>query len=1134
MLSLGALMSFFAGLGGFLGFDLFGTGNAPGSEQEVVRIIDESDAEDSAQQLSALRGMSQDRRRSGGVVERSNRDAVSSDTFSAGVEGASTNNVNAVDDPSGSLSGGPKGNPHSQRKALRFKATEKVEVTECDQYLKSVLNWKAEPFVGRSPLSASVQFGPYNLADLEEAVKEAADQAGFSLYAHKGVRSSETSCSLKFGCECGRKRYGKEKVAIEKKEHVLVKDLNEVVRETSGKRKSTRKGGGYLKARTQRSRVKSKDCSWAFCISSVGDKWSKDSPCLWSLNPDKRCSNCFNHSNHCRRPHRKRISAAVKDFICENGESMAISNLIQKIYSKHGVEVSADQVKYVMKCNKIKNKERSSGGSKAGGAMDALQYLLRTKESDVVLMLNECISGKWFTGECELSETETAAVSLFEYVDIVPTRISKPDAQRVIDIEGTEYFVWSAAWNYRAEKELFSAYPHVVQMDCMHGVTSSTDGFNAVGIDGNGHNICIMRAFVGNQNGDVFRWLFSVAFPKLVPQYQNIRVFFVDGCSAMNPQLRAACCAGQQFPNASVFRCLFHLITKTFDDKFGMGDGWQQEVKKYLFRLRRCETEEEFSACSEFVMRQIAQLPNLGASRSALRARVLEFVQSRIDCSHIWVLKNQLKAPTRGCLATARVEGTHGHDRTNDKINARNSWFTTTKRHSERSGRRHRAKKAWASRQLGSELLRSAMNPADSIFKEKDLKTLDAVFLPWALETLEEQALLARRMQVVYKTKGLTSETKKYQADARTKPSAAEFSVWVEKDDASDDGDALNADLEELDKDSDDSSSSNDASSVSSSSSEGGKRERDDSAADEEVSDGDLQETDFDADDYDDFDADAYMTKCADTPLPPRATFHWQKVRTVTLAPQYDDQQKLTGKYIMSCSCGFTFRIGVCCRHMLAVLFYYVCKVAAARRARDDSSSGSDSADEIGPTEIHWLDISSTIFQDLCNMEICSKIKYHAALHEKGHLFASTARAVFRPTVLQSLAQEFLQEFEPDRNRRKDIPTNGLPSESDDIDNIGHNHAEETRPAKATQQRDHGARTSVPTLYKCSSVLEDSWNFTTRFSPTDRTAARKMILERQLELQTEIRAMETKHVAESDLTRRFSRRDMFKAARKEQ
>ncbi len=77
------------------------------------------------------------------------------------------------------------------------------------------------------------------------------------------------------------------------------------------------------------------------------------------------------------------------------------------------------------------------------------------------------------------------------------------DETRVMDIDGHRFLVWSAAWKYPCEKELFSAYPEVVQLDCMHGVTSSTDGFNAVGIDGNGHNIQVMRAFVASQHSNV-------------------------------------------------------------------------------------------------------------------------------------------------------------------------------------------------------------------------------------------------------------------------------------------------------------------------------------------------------------------------------------------------------------------------------------------------------------------------------------------------------------------------------------------------------------------------------------------------------------------------------------------------------
>lgn len=205
---------------------------------------------------------------------------------------------------------------------------------------------------------------------------------------------------------------------------------------------------------------------------------------------------------------------------------MLISDLVSHIFMKFSVELTCDQVKYVLRKNAIKN--LSSDGAqrfRAGGALDAMKYLLATEASDVRLLLINCETGCWFTGVPD-KRCENIALSPYE---IPKRKLSNTDPTRQIIIGSSKYIVWVAAWNYSGESELFSAYPHVVQMDCMHGVTSSTDGFNAVGIDGNGHNVQVLRAFISNQDSDVFGWLFNVAFPDLVPMYKSIRVFFWMG-----------------------------------------------------------------------------------------------------------------------------------------------------------------------------------------------------------------------------------------------------------------------------------------------------------------------------------------------------------------------------------------------------------------------------------------------------------------------------------------------------------------------------------------------------------------------------------------------------------------------------
>ena len=256
---------------------------------------------------------------------------------------------------------------------------------------------------------------------------------------------------------------------------------------------------------------------------------------------------------------------------------MLPSDLVQSVYSKFKVEITSDQIKWILKKNSIKNLERSRKSSRAGGAVDSIRYLLMKGDSDIVMLLLRCDTGDWFTGiPCLNMETpgSNIDVRLTAYDADTKSRplSGKWDSSRELVIDGVAYVLWCCAYNRHDDRDLFSCYPQAVQMDCMHGITSSTDGFNAVGIDGNGNNIQIMRAYIGSQDKMIFTWIFSVAFPKLVPAHQRIRCFTLDGCRAMNSALRQACCPGQQFPDAAIFRCIFHFITKSFDDKFGIGD----------------------------------------------------------------------------------------------------------------------------------------------------------------------------------------------------------------------------------------------------------------------------------------------------------------------------------------------------------------------------------------------------------------------------------------------------------------------------------------------------------------------------------------------------------------------------------
>jgi hypothetical protein len=76
----------------------------------------------------------------------------------------------------------------------------------------------------------------------------------------------------------------------------------------------------------------------------------------------------------------------------------------------------------------------------------------------------------------------------------------------------------------------------------------------------------------------------------------------------------------------------------------------------------------------------------------------------------------------------------------------------------------------------------------------------------------------------------------------------------------------------------------------------------------------------------------------------------------------------------------------VVCRHILAVLMFmlFSCKKKFGDTDRELDDYDTDEEMNVDHADIDWDKVP--LFH-LCNPDIVSKIKYHAALHNKGHLF---------------------------------------------------------------------------------------------------------------------------------------------------
>jgi hypothetical protein len=965
-------------------------------------------------------------------------------------------------------------------------------ISSAEQYLEAVMNWSSKPFVDRQPFDKKretskttniskilqhVSIGEYTIAEVTQLVQDAADVAGFCIYEHKGHNEHKglynNRCTLKFGCECGRKRYAAKEKDRQPKEFVV--DLDGVVVTNCRKRKSTRKNYGNMPAFTNHRRLKNSECPFQFSLVAYQNaaKFDEMAKANWQLSSHLRAKHCFEHRGHTMRTMgRSKLSTSAKQYILDNCEQVSIPQLVDEIQRMFTIDTDRDAVRWVVRAqNKTAAQGRAPVRGQAGAAADSIRDLLKTNTCVVVLLLRECSTGKWFSSLPTLVSGQVH-YSLEPYTDFemnprnasecTPLRNCDPD--RVIRIHGDEFFVHTQAWNYASETKLFEAYPHVVQMDCQANVNNSTDGFNCVAVDGNYHNIIILRAFVGSQKAEMFRWILRIAIPALVPNYQKIQIFICDGCDALLGELRACCIPGGVFPVAKILLCIFHLLIKNYDDKFGYAlrrqtpAPWFQFFKNALMTVRNCESVAELTECKNYVLRVAAGWQDDDFPKTD----TIKFLMARLKKCEEWVLCYHVSTCTRGCSATPRCEGEHGHSR-NAGVNARCSWPVTINKYGKTLTRRRRLLMKWADKQISRSLGRSVTNAHESTLTDAILTHLDSVALPWMVDTMEVQMLLGKKesLRCIY-----TAET----------VNASTFAVFFEDAELEDDHGAA-PDVANPDGEPEVPGSPQDTSSD----------ERDES--EDETASAKRQNLREDSDLVDEDEWTEQMQTELDyvlaNPLKSNTTFFYRKIRTLTLK-----RDPKNGTYLqIICDCGYAPRIGCACRHVWCFLFTILKAIPRSLGGlgsviqlceclTSPNSCGNCKAVETY-RPFSWEDFPQFNFEHMMNMDVASKVKYHAVLRpdvNANSLFPEVHSTPFHPRISAYLFHQFTRTNRPEGVSR--VPTAGIPencsSDEDEQDNdVGSYDAPNPNPSEAPRR---SSRTAVPTLAMVSNLTESIWD----------------------------------------------------------
>ena len=124
----------------------------------------------------------------------------------------------------------------------------------------------------------------------------------------------------------------------------------------------------------------------------------------------------------------------------------------------------------------------------------------------------------------------------------------------------------SFTWVNPKESYILDAFPEVIMIDTIVKTNNEKRPLLTAGAkDSNGNMFIFLRVFMPNQQTLMFRWVFSVVFPRLILKHilSKIRIVITDGDSQEFSQVDNA--IESVIPNAKRVRCGWHIVHKSFE-----------------------------------------------------------------------------------------------------------------------------------------------------------------------------------------------------------------------------------------------------------------------------------------------------------------------------------------------------------------------------------------------------------------------------------------------------------------------------------------------------------------------------------------------------------------------------------------
>ena len=220
-------------------------------------------------------------------------------------------------------------------------------------------------------------------------------------------------------------------------------------------------------------------------------------------------------------------------LITDMAEGQAPDAQIQNtVFNKTGKLVPRHTIRQITKYNKraIVNDSDFSGmfENKEVDKLSSSEYMMkycRSKNYNFQLLLNDPLfsSEKPPTSETYLNDQEEPKIeSVLDFnekeMDSLKNNI---DYGRIaMNLQQEQKYMMSFAWVNPKELSILDAFPEFIMIDTTEKTNNEKRPLLTAGAkDSNGNMFIFLRVFMPNQQSWMFRWVFSVVFPRLIPKH---------------------------------------------------------------------------------------------------------------------------------------------------------------------------------------------------------------------------------------------------------------------------------------------------------------------------------------------------------------------------------------------------------------------------------------------------------------------------------------------------------------------------------------------------------------------------------------------------------------------------------------